>query len=100
MKRIIIEGDGEAAMRDEFDRAMKGLFTTYSVGNKFKDSTRDTYILAQVAPFTVTLISLEDGSRYNEMVRVANINRITKDEFDKISISTSEQIFTLIQQEK
>lgn len=67
---------------------------TYTVGQLFKPKTPINYVnmwvLSQVAPSKVALISLpsctrQDSNRLTEAVPVEDINEITMDEFRKIS---------------
>ena len=65
----------------------------YKVGMRFicEDSTwndnyqEEEYILARINENEVLLISLYDGNRWNEAVRVEDDNQITQEEFNKIT---------------
>lgn len=58
----------------------------YSVGQKFFNTEdSEIYILAGVDCNVVSLISLIAGNRWHFPISVQNANRISADEFDKIS---------------
>jgi hypothetical protein len=48
---------------------------------------REAYIIAQVAPGKVCLISTVQGNRWDESVEVKEINCITKRELNKIGVN-------------
>ena len=66
---------------------------TYRIGQKFLCDEGGNYILSQVSPNHVTLVSLNDGNRWNDPQEVKNISAITVDEMLNITLGKS---FTLI----
>lgn len=66
---------------------------TYRIGQKFLCDEGGNYILSQVSPNHVTLVSLNDGNRWNDPQEVKNISAITVDEMLDITLGES---FTLI----
>jgi hypothetical protein len=60
---------------------------TYRRGQKFNQAG-ETYILASCDAETMALISVRDGNRWTDAVKVDNINRITDVEFMAICEST------------
>ena len=66
---------------------------TYRIGQKFLCDEGGNYILSQVSPNHVTLVSLNDGNRWNDSQEVKNISAITVDEMLNITLGKS---FTLI----
>lgn len=62
---------------------------TYAVGQRFlnENDYDEEYILAQIGPREVALISLEDGNRWSVGVEVQSISSITKEEWEEISTS-------------
>jgi hypothetical protein len=63
---------------------------TKSIGDKFRSLDGDTYILAQTAPYKVSLINLNSGNRYHDAVEVKNIFKITSREWTNITLSPRE----------
>lgn len=62
---------------------------TYRVGQRFIiSSSRDEYILAALGNSQVALISLTNGRKWRDPVRVNNYERITKAEMLKIARTT------------
>jgi len=57
---------------------------TYKIGMKFKYDDNE-YILAAVAYQKVCLINKDTGKRFNDMVHVKHINKITAKEWEMIS---------------
>lgn len=57
---------------------------TKSIGQKFRSRDDNTYILAQTAPYKVSLINLETGNRLCEGVKVKNPFAITSNQWTKI----------------
>lgn len=56
------------------------------VGQRYINAeTGVDYILAQTATSCVSLICLDNGNRYNEGVQVANILKISKEEWKQIT---------------
>ena len=66
---------------------------TYQIGQRFLCDEGGNYILSQVSPNHVTLVSLNDGNRWNDPQEVKNISAITVDEMFNITLGKS---FTLI----
>jgi len=66
---------------------------TYRIGQKFLCDEGGNYILSQVSPNHVTLVSLNDGNRWNDPQEVKDISAITVDEMLDITLGES---FTLI----
>lgn len=58
---------------------------TYSVGQRFKTTYDEEYILAQVDLRKVTMISLSNGNRYEDPIDVDDPQRITREDLNKIS---------------
>lgn len=73
--------------------------TGYSVGDKFRVVYPDSgalgsvYILAQVGPLEVALISLDFGNRYRESLIVEDIYNLLEKEWKVISESSEDYIF-------
>lgn len=77
-------------VKQKIDDKYPGLFKQYKIGTFFeliggKMNSRiyNTYILAQVEPSKVALISL-DGNRFNDPIEVNKVMNITQTEFDLI----------------
>jgi len=77
-------------VKQKIDDKYPGLFKQYQIGTFFelvngqtKNLTYNTYILAQVEPSKVALISL-DGNRFNDPIEVKKVYSITQSEFDLI----------------
>lgn len=76
-----------AACRDcksKIEAKFPEVFGGYGIGQRFRYHGAE-WILAQVAPSQVALISLEDGNRFREGFEVAHIFNITSEEFSRIS---------------
>jgi len=58
---------------------------TYCMGDRFKLDDGEEYLLAQVAPNMVSLISLNSGNRYRDPIKVDNPLSITKEELMQMS---------------
>ena len=66
------------------------------VGQKFRSRDNNTYILAQTAPYKVSLINLETGNRLCEAVKVKNVFAITPNQWTKIVGFYGARYFTKI----
>jgi len=56
----------------------------YKVGQFFKDSCNDLYLLAQVDMHKVAFICLSSGNRWDNSFKVYNAYNITNEEFKQI----------------
>ena len=59
---------------------------TYHIGQQFYSGI-EKYILAQVSPNFVSLISLQNGNRLRESIKVGYVNKITQDELNLMGYS-------------
>ena len=66
---------------------------TYKIGDRFTSPMGSQCILAQVMPGKICLINLRNGNRYTEPQTVSFPNKISEEEFKKISGIT---IWTLV----
>lgn len=57
---------------------------TYKIGQRFKVDDKEQ-ILAQVLPWKVCLVSLDNGNRHFEPIQVRDISEITEKEMMKIT---------------
>ena len=57
----------------------------YHIGQRFLDLCNDEFILAQVAPLGICLISLTSGNRQKDPILVKNNMFISQEEFNKIA---------------
>ena len=57
----------------------------YHIGQRFLDLCNDEFILAQVAPLGICLISLTSGNRQQDPILVKNNMFISQEEFNKIA---------------
>jgi len=56
----------------------------YKIGQRFKVGD-DLAILAQTSQFLCALIMFKNGNRYTDAIKVANPERITQDELNRMS---------------
>jgi len=85
---LVIEVPKEAV--EDFEKIM-GKYVHFRIGQRFrlydmigKCMLSAEYILAQVKDRTICLISLKDGNRWRDSIKIENIRNITGEEMSKI----------------
>jgi hypothetical protein len=78
-----IYGYAEPKIKRELELMFPDLLIVHNIGNYYKHNC-DIYILAEVNVNQVCLISIMDGNRWMNPVRINNSNIITNDDFNLI----------------
>lgn len=75
-----------SVLSPEFQSQLKGLypglFVTHKVGNRYKDSEGNRYVLAHESGH-VAMVNVDNGSIL-ATVRVGNVNNVTEEEMERV----------------
>jgi len=74
-----------SALREALSELEKKEPKTYRIGQRFRKSSGDVYLLSCCEMRKCVLIGLDGGNRWDEPVRVGDSYSITEDEFRKIT---------------
>lgn len=97
IKSIIFIG---ALMETQCIRIGQKYYLHDALGGENDESSRESFILAQIKKDKVCLINLIDGNRWNKAVKVKSVFNISEEEFLKIVGDDPFSEFHLISQEQ